>query len=109
VATFLTRPESQATLRSFYRLTRPGGPGWKKVVDEARADGDMIDELNDGLPWEMPAQVLMVFVGCVSIYASLFSIGNFLYERPLAGTVLAAVAVGGTYTLVRLFGRLRAN
>jgi SSS family solute:Na+ symporter len=109
VATYLTPPESQATLRAFYRLTRPGGPGWKKVVDEARADGDRIDEASHGLPWEMPAQVLMVFIGCISIYASLFSIGNYLYGRPLAGTALGAVAAAGTYMLFRLFGRLRAN
>jgi SSS family solute:Na+ symporter len=108
-ATYLTRPESKDTLRSFYRLTRPGGPGWQKVVGEARADGDMIDEADRGTPWEMPAQVLMVFIGCVSIYSSLFSIGNYLYGRPLVGTVMALVAVGGTYALFRLFGRLRAN
>jgi solute:Na+ symporter, SSS family len=108
LATYLTRPESKATLRSFYRLTRPGGPGWKKVVDEARAEGDLIDETDRGVPWEMPAQVLMVFIGCVSIYSSLFAIGNYLYGRPLAGTALAAVAAGGTYALFRLFGRLRA-
>ena len=109
LTTYLTRPESKDTLRSFYRLTRPGGPGWKKVVEDARADGDMIDEADRGIPWEMPAQVLMVFVGCVSIYASLFSIGNYLYGRPLTGTAMALVAAGGTYALFRLFGRLRAN
>jgi Na+/proline symporter len=109
LATYLTRPESTATLRAFYRLTRPGGPGWKKVVDEARAEGDMIDEADHGVPWEMPAQVLMVFVGCVSIYASLFAIGNFLYGRVLLASAMTAVAAAGTYALFRLFGRLRAN
>jgi hypothetical protein len=69
----------------------------------------MIDEADRGIPWEMPAQVLMVFVGCVSIYASLFAIGNYLYGRALLGTAMAAVAAGGTYALFRLFGRLRAN
>ena len=83
--TFLTKPESTETLRSFYRLTRPGGPGWKKVVDEARADGDMIDEKDHGVPWEMPIQILLVFVGCVVVYASLFSIGNFVYGQPRRG------------------------
>jgi solute:Na+ symporter, SSS family len=109
LTTFLTQPESAATLRGFYRLTRPGGPGWKKVVEEARAAGDPIDEVDRNTPWEMPAQILMVFIGCISIYSSLFSIGNFVYGRPLPGTVLALVALGGTYALFRLFGKLRAN
>lgn len=109
ITTYLTKPESAATLRSFYRLTRPGGPGWRKVVDEARSEGDDIDVHDRDTPWEMPAQILMVFIGCISIYSSLFSIGNFVYGRPLAGSILALVALGGTYSLFRLFSKLRAN
>ncbi|MDZ7776783.1 MAG: hypothetical protein U5L09_14850 [Bacteroidales bacterium] len=35
VTTFLARSESTKTLRKFYSLTQPGGPGWKKVIKEA--------------------------------------------------------------------------
>jgi Na+/proline symporter len=108
-ATLLTRPESKETLRSFYRLTRPGGPGWKKVVDEARADGDMIDEKDHGTPWEMPVQILLVFIGCVVVYSSLFSIGSFIFGRTLVGTGMAILAVAGTYILFKSFGKLRAQ
>jgi Na+/proline symporter len=107
--TLLTRPESKETLRSFYRLTRPGGPGWQKVVDEARADGDMIDEKDHGTPWEMPIQILLVFIGCVVVYSSLFSIGSFIYGRGLVGTGMAVLAAVGTYILFKSFGRLRAD
>jgi SSS family solute:Na+ symporter len=107
--TLLTKPESTETLRSFYRLTRPGGPGWKKVVEEARADGDMIDEKDHGVPWEMPIQILLVFVGCVVIYASLFSIGSFVYQRPVPGFGMAIVAVVGTYFLFTSFKKVRAD
>ena len=107
--TFLTKPESTETLRSFYRLTRPGGPGWKKVVQDAEADGDMIDEENAGKPWEMPIQILLVFIGCVVVYSSLFSIGSFLYGRMLAGAVLLVIAMLGTVFLFKSFGKLRAN
>jgi len=107
--TLLTKPESQETLRAFYRLTRPGGPGWKKVVDEARADGDMIDEQDHGKPWEMPIQILLVFVGCVVVYSCLFSIGSFVYGRPAAGSVMAFLALGGTYILFKSFKKLRAD
>ena len=109
LTTYLTKPETAATLRAFYRLTRPGGPGWKNVVASARADGDMIDEEDHGKPWEMPIQILLVFVGCVIIYSSLFSIGNFIYGNSVMGMVLAVVALAGTYVLFKSFGKLRAN
>ena len=104
-----TRPETTETLRSFYRLTRPGGPGWKKVVEEARNDGDPVDEQDKGLAWEMPIQLLMVFVGIISIYSSLFSIGSFVYLKPGQGTILAIIAMAGIVFLFKSFGKLRAN
>ena len=107
--TFLTKPESKETLRSFYRLTLPGGPGWKKVVEEAEADGDMINEGNEGKPWEMPIQLLLVFVGCVVIYSSLFSIGSFLYGNVLTALGMLLLAILGTIFLFKSFGKLRAN
>ncbi len=106
---FLTRPETRETLRSFYLLTRPGGPGWKKVVEEARADGHPVDGKDAGKPWEMPIQILCVFIGCVVIYASLFSIGSFVYLKPLNGIILALIAAAGTVFLFKSFSKLRAS
>ena len=109
VTTFLTKPSDEKKLREFYRLTRPGGPGWKKVVERAKADGDNIDAGNEGKPWEMPIQLFLVFIGCMAIYSSLFSIGNFLYGDFMTGSVLLVVALIGTFILFKLFGRLRAQ
>ncbi len=106
---YLTHPERKATLRNFYRLTRPGGPGWKKVVREARDERDPVDEEEQGKAWEMPVQILLVFIGCVVIYSCLFAIGSFVYLKPLQGTVLAFIAAGGTYLLFTSFNKLRAN
>ncbi|MDA9906339.1 Na+:solute symporter, partial [Cyclobacteriaceae bacterium] len=44
VTTLITKPEKKEVLRAFYKLTIPGGPGWKKVVDAAIADGDPCDD-----------------------------------------------------------------
>jgi len=109
LTTFVTKPENMQTLRDFYRLTLPGGPGWKKVVEEARADGDMIDEKVHGQPWEMPIQILLVFIGCIVIYSSLFAIGNILYGNTIPAVVLTVVALIGIYILFKSFGRLKAN
>ena len=107
--TYVTKPENVETLRTFYRLTLPGGPGWKKVVDEARAAGDNIDEKIHGQAWEMPIQILMVFIGIIIIYSSLFSIGSFLYGDLMTGSVLFMVAILGTLFLFKSFSKLKAN
>jgi len=107
--TFLTPPEPASILRKFYRLTHPGGPGWKKVIVEAEMDGDMIDEKNKGQAWEMPIQLLCVFIGIIAIYSFLFSIGSFLYDNITQGTVLVVVALIGIYFLFKLFGKLRTE
>jgi Na+/proline symporter len=109
LTTYITKPESTATLRSFYRLTRPGGPGWKRVVAEARADGDMIDEKDHGRAWEMPIQILCVFIGIIVVYSSLFAIGNILYGNTPAAIGLFVTAAVGTFFLFKFFSKLRAD
>ncbi len=109
VTTFLTRPSDEQKLREFYRLTRPGGPGWKKVVERAKADGDNIDAGNEGKPWEMPIQIFLVFIGCMVIYSSLFAIGNLLYGDFITATVLLVLVAIGTFILFKSFSKLRAQ
>ena len=109
IATFITKPENHEVLRAFYKLTRPGGPGWKKIIRDAEKDGDIINKEDLGKPWEMPTQILLVFIGCIVIYSSLFAIGNFVYGKTLYGFILLTVAAIGTYFLFKSFNKLRAN
>jgi len=104
--TLLTRPENAQVLRNFYRLTRPGGPGWKRVVEEARADNDPCDN-GEGVVWQMPLQVLLIFIGLVSVYSALFSIGSFVYQDVWLGVCLAAVSLLSTVALFKVFGKLK--
>lgn len=106
--TLLTAPESKETLQGFYRLTHPGGPGWRKVIREAEKEGKDIDK-EKGMAWEMPLQILCVFLGAAVIYSMLFSIGNFLYGRLALGLVFLAVVIIGTYLLFRFFSKLRTE
>ncbi|PIB34662.1 Na+:solute symporter [Reichenbachiella sp. 5M10] len=103
-----TAPEDKEVLRSFYKLTRPGGPGWKKVVEEAAQDGQPCDE-NEGITWQMPRQVLLIFIGCTVIYSSLFAIGGFVYSNWTQGTILSVVAVLGTVMLFKVMSKLKLN
>lgn len=105
VTTLVTKPEDQKVLRAFYAKTRPGGPGWKSVVEQARVAGEPCDA-GEGVAWQMPQQVLLIFLGLIAIYSALFSIGSFVYLNLVTGAVLAMVSVGSTWFLFRVFRRL---
>ncbi len=106
LATFVTPAVDKKKLRSFYRLCHPGGPGWRKVVLEARADGEEIDQKNAIGDWKLPIQILCVFLGCVTIYASLFSVGNFVYGNNAWGFILIAFALVSVFALFKCFGKI---
>ena len=106
VTTLVTRPADTQTLRSFYKLCHPGGPGWRKVVLDARADGEEIDQTDGIGDWKLPMQIMCVFLGCVAIYASLFSVGNFVYGNMWWGFILAGVALVATVFLFKFFTKI---
>ncbi|MDH5379481.1 MAG: Na+:solute symporter [Cyclobacteriaceae bacterium] len=109
LTTLFSQPENKETLRKFYRLTHPGGPGWKKVIDEAAAEGININEKEEGKAWEMPKQILLVFLGCAAIYSSLFSIGAFIYGDFIRGSILGVVVAVTTFYLFRILNSLRVS
>ena len=109
VTTLVTKPESTETLRRFYRQCQPGGPGWKKVIDEAVAEGDMIDGEEHGKAWEVPLEILCVFVGCVFVYCSLFAIGSFVYGNIGQGVILSIFAIAATTFLFKIWGKLHTH
>jgi len=109
VTTLITSPEKMETLYDFFRRTHPGGPGWKKVIAAAESEGIKINEMEAGKRWEMPQQLLMVFIGLIVIYGSLFSIGSFVYGNNLTGIIAAVIAAAGTVFLFRLLDKLRVD
>ena len=89
--TFLTRPESDATLVAFYRRTRPSRTGWGPVAALAPDVRPSADGLANLIDW---------IAGCVLVYGALFGVGKLLLHETLPGLVLlvvAAVAGGVIY------------
>ncbi|HEC42995.1 MAG TPA: Na+:solute symporter [Bacteroides sp.] len=109
ITTFVTKPETMETLYNFYQKTHPGGPGWKKVIEQAASEGRNINEAEEGQAWEMPKQLLMVFFGLIAIYGALFSIGSFVYGNQITGIITGVIAAGGTFILFRLLDKLRVD
>ncbi|MCQ2251464.1 MAG: Na+:solute symporter [Bacteroidales bacterium] len=102
---YITKPENPETLRQFYALTRPGGPGWKKVVADPEIDATALEPKD--AKWDMPLQILCVFIGIITIYACLFAGGFFVMLRPLAGTILSIVAVSGAVAMWKISKKIK--
>ena len=81
--TFLTRPESDATLVAFYRRTRPSRAGWGPVAALAPDVRPSADGLANLIDW---------VAGCVLVYGVLFGVGKLLLQETLAGLILLVVA-----------------
>lgn len=88
-ATFLTAPETDETLVSFYRRTRPSRHGWGPVAALAPDVKPAADGLNNLACW---------IAGCVMIYMALFGLGKVLFkEVPLGLGMLTLSALAGYY------------
>ena len=84
ITTFLTRPESNATLEAFYRRTRPGRLGWKPIAalaPDVPVAGGFIWNIFDWL------------AGCVLIYGLLFGTGKLIFGETGLGLVLCAIGL----------------
>lgn len=94
LVTFLTQPESKDVLQSFYKRTQPGGPGWKKIISEATAEGTTI--VTNEEPWSVPRGIVAMLLGCAFVYGSLFTTGYFIYGQITKGLIgLGVVIVSG--------------
>jgi Na+/proline symporter len=82
--TFLTRPESDATLVSFYRRTRPSRAGWGPVARLAPDVRPSADGLANLVDW---------VCGCILIYGVLFGVGKLLLHETVPGLVLLGCGV----------------
>jgi hypothetical protein len=84
--TFLTKPEEEEVLRSFYQRVRPGGRGWKPVSRSLGLGGEPMD--GGHLNWTNWV------AGVVCVYASLFGVGRILFGETASGLGLLLLAAG---------------
>ncbi|MCP4250451.1 MAG: Na+:solute symporter [bacterium] len=106
--TLVTPADDRETLRNFYRLIRPGGPGWRRVLVGAELDGQPIADTAAGQS-NLPLGILCMVTGCLAVYSALFGTGFWLYGQHAPATVLTAVAVAAAGTLYKLWGRVAKN
>jgi len=93
--TFMTAPEPDEVLESFYRRVRPGGPGWARVSTAAGFGREPIP--GGALAWTNWV------AGVIAVYTTLFGIGKVVLGDGIDGLVLLAVAAAAFTWIARSF------
>ena len=89
LVTFMTKPDDDQKLIEFYKKTRPGGPGWKRIVNLP----DFKNEKGYKKTWAVPRGILCMLVGCLAIYSALFSTGYFIYGELYLGLIMLSSTI----------------
>ena len=100
LVTFLTQPEKDEVLLSFYRKVQPASLGWKKVLDRYPAEKQEKGRLG--------MEIGLMLVGTVMVYAALFSTGFFIYGEIIQGVIAGFVAVAGALFILLSWKKLNS-
>lgn len=107
IATFITQPESKEVLQGFYKKIQPGGPGWAKVIADAKAENLTIKDSE--AKWSVPSGILAMLLGCVLIYSCMFATGYWIYgDYPYAVSLTVSALVSG-YLLKRTWENIKSD
>jgi Na+/proline symporter len=90
IATFITRPESDATLIAFYRKVHPTVYGWKRIAKLVPELPEVRDVAANAFDWIM---------GIILVYGCLFGIGKLVFAQWLQGAALLIVAAIAGYLI----------
>ncbi|WP_421824365.1 sodium:solute symporter family protein [Flagellimonas oceanensis] len=102
--TLMTPPEEHRVLLDFYKRTRPGGPGWKRIVKDDRS-GELGTDTEGS--WSVPSGILAMLVGSVFIYSSMFSVGYWIYGRWTAAILLSLLSLAMGAVLLLLWKKIK--
>jgi solute:Na+ symporter, SSS family len=95
-ATFLSAPEKEAVLISFYRRVRPSAALWGPIARKAK---DVLPT-HDGA-----ANLFDWFCGCVLVYMTLFGVGKLIFGQLFAGSGFLALGAMAGWLIYRNLSR----
>jgi Na+/proline symporter len=107
IVTFITPSEDQSVLRSFYKKTQPGGPGWNKIIDAAKNDSVELVDSDEG--WSVPSGILAMLLGCLMIYSTMFATGYYIYGDYQLAFPLTGLVIVSAFFLVKIWKKVKAT
>ena len=105
--TYMTPAEDKSVLQTFYQKIQPGGPGWKKVIDEAEKEN--INITDDSQGWSVPSGITAMLLGCVMIYAAMFATGYWIYGDYIRASIITMISAVFAALLVRTWKKVRVK
>jgi len=105
--TFLTKPEKSNTLYEFYKKIQPGGPGWKKTIQEAKAENIEIENTNQ--PWSVPSGIIAMILAMIAIYSAMFATGYWIYGSYVWAVILTISGIISGILLSRIWKKIKAK
>ncbi len=108
MVTYMTPAEETSVLRSFYQKIQPGGPGWKKVVNQAAAEKvNIVEDSSQG--WSVPSGITAMLLGCGMIYGAMFATGYWIYGQHTRAMIITLIAVIFALFLLRTWKKVRVK
>lgn len=107
VVTYVTKPEGEETLFSFYKKIQPGGPGWNTVLNQAEQKN--INLIEDNTPWSVPSGILAIITSLILIYSTMFATGYWIYGDYNYAIGLTITALISSVILVKIWAKIKAN
>ncbi|MEE2877051.1 MAG: sodium:solute symporter family protein [Candidatus Neomarinimicrobiota bacterium] len=89
-ATLTSQPTEESILRSFVEKINPGGPGWDRFKSVSGSDD-----------WPVPKGILMMVLGCLSVYSFLFGVGYLIYGNLVLAMIILGVGTVASYGLFK--------
>jgi len=104
VVAFTTKPANEETLIRFCKLVKPGGMGWRKVIMNAELKGHTFSD--EDKKSNLPLGILAMFLGIVSVYGLLMSVGYWLYSNYFLASVLIIMVIISSSIIFKLWPKL---
>lgn len=95
--TFFTRPTDNRVLVRFFTLIRPHSIGWKPIMRQIK------EEVPKGDGKSLATELLMMFLGCLGIYAALFGTGYWIYGEIIWAGACFICCIFAMFAISRLW------
>ena len=105
--TYLTKPETNETLFNFYKKIQPGGPGWKKTIQEAKKQN--VNLITDNKPWSVPSGILAMILAMILIYSAMFATGYWIYGEYTYASALTLLALIAAFLLTKMWKKIKVS
>ena len=98
IATFITPPDDEKTLKNFVKKVNPGGPGWKNYSSN-----------HAGEQWSVPIGLLCMLCGTTSVYGVLLGVGSLIYGHYQTAIILIGISIISSFVLFKAWFKHSTN